>query len=671
MKRGMVVLAMAAMTAVPVAAPVSAGAGDPAGWYRVSFEDRLTQEDRDALSRAGASDLQYLPVHAYCAWLPSPGAVRRLPGVASVRPLSAAERIDPSLPTSGPAPVLIGLRALAEGVSVAALARLGDVLSVEDADPAGEARHVVMRVPAGLIPSIAARSEVAHVGPASPGLVPEDEASDQITAGNLSGATPTAGYETWLASHGLDGSGVRVSIVDTGVDANHPDLAGRVVAKVEYSMLPTGEPLDSGGHGTHVAGIVGGAGAALPGIGRVRDGSGFVYGLGMAPKVELIDQNEIATTRSSHPPAGGWQRISRDAVRNGAVAWNASWHSGEGTGIGYNQSARTMDIMVRDADWERPGTEPLTLVFSAGNGSGTQGNNATSTITAPKEAKNMITVANSLSHRAGNIDTLSASSSRGPARDGRILPTVAAPGSSIVSARALNPATSCNTPTTDGYGLYASCSGTSMAAPHVTGAVALLTQWWRKANDGADPSPAMSKALLINTATDMAAADIPNKNEGWGRVNLGRLLDRSARRIYVDQSHVFEDLDERFTLPIRVVDPSQPLKATLVWTDAPGAGLGGTSIALVNDLDLTLTSGDGAVIYRGNWFSQGASVPGGASDRRNNLENVFVRQPAGSYTLEISVANLPGDGVPQSGDGTDQDFALVISNAEIEVTTQG
>jgi subtilisin family serine protease len=448
---------------------------------------------------------------------------------------------------------------------------------------------------------------------------------------------------------------VRVAIVDTGVDETHPDFAGRVVAKVDYGDAPVlGEPIDSGGHGTHVAGIVGGAAANLPAVGRVKDSGGFLYGLGMAPGVQLIDQNFLATTDLSS--SGGFQALSRDSVRNGAVVWNASWHSGEGTGSGYIANARVLDTAVRDADWETADSQPLTMVFSAGNA----GAGGAMTITSPKEAKNLITVGSSLSSRAGNINSISSSSSRGPARDGRILPTVVAPGASVVSARAHIPGGSCNTPLADGFGLYASCSGTSMAAPHVTGSVALITEWWRRANGGATPSPAMNKALLINTATDMGAADIPNKDEGWGRINLGSLFHPSAKRIYLDQSLVLDDLAQGITYQVAPADPSRPLKVTIVWTDAPGEA--GANPALVNDLDLSVVASDGTT-YRGNAFSDGVSFAGGEADRLNNLESVFVQNPSGTYEVSVSAFNLPGDGVPGVGDQTDQDFALVISNA--------
>jgi subtilisin family serine protease len=665
------VRALAALgVAVLAVSPLTAGASSAAGWHVVTFDGRITQADRAALVDAGARSPQYVPADSYVAWLPSGAAVADVPSVAAVSALAPTKKVDPALRGTA-ASVLVTVLADAPTLSLPALDAAGTVLWQGTAHPALPVREVVLlTTPAG-VDALAARAEVLYVGPASPGLQAEDEVSDQIQAGNHNGTTPSVGYEPWLSARGLDGTGVRVSVTDTGIDETHPDLAGRVVAKVEYGALPGtggGETEDIGGHGTHVSGIIGGDPAAHPGIGRIVDGAGFLMGLGVAPNVSFVDQNVIGNfSQGGWPPSYGWDKISRDAVRNGSVAWNASWNSLEGTGVGYINSARTLDIMVRDADWQTEGAEPITMVFSAGNGGGT-----TSTITAPKEAKNIITVGSSRSSRIGSMNSISSFSSKGPARDGRILPNVAAPGEFIVSSRSRFPGGSCNPPGTTavaaelfarGLGFYTTCSGTSMATPHVAGAVALIHQWWKGSHDGADPSPAMDKALLINSATDMGTADIPNKNEGWGRVDLGRLFDPNTSYVALDQSQVLSEPGGNAVLEVRAVDPAKPMRVSLVWTDAPGNAGGGTTKALVNDLDLSVTAADGTR-FLGNVFAAGKSAAGGFADRKNNLENVFLPTPDGTYIIEVSAFDLPGDGVPFVGDETDQDFALVVSNAE-------
>lgn len=177
---------------------------------------------------------------------------------------------------------------------------------------------------------------------------------------------------------------------------------------------------------------------------------------------------------------------------------------------------------------------------------------------------------------------------------------------------------------------------------------------------------------MVNGAVDLAGgkdADggalghIPDEKQGWGRLNLDNVLT-GTEKSYVDQSVLLGATGESYTATVQPVDPAKPVKITLVWTDAPGHGLGGDMPAWVNDLDLRVTAG--ATAYLGNVFgtpSTGWSVPGGSADFMNNLENVYLQTaPAGPIAVEVTAANLAGDGVPGNGDDTDQDFALVISN---------
>jgi hypothetical protein len=463
---------------------------------------------------------------------------------------------------------------------------------------------------------------------------------------------------------------VRVSVVDTGVDSIHPDLAGRVVNASDHSLSPTGEPVDTTGHGTHVAGIVAGSGQGVEGtpLAAQKDGSGRLWGLGVAPGAQVVDQNPLATTASFAlcgtpfwPPApDAWEPITSEALSFQAVGWNASWHTCEGTGTGYTLSTSVLDGLVRDGDTQAAGAQPFSLVFSAGN----SGTGTGSRLTVPHEGKNMITVASSDNVRAasGNPDSISSFSSRGFAVDGRVKPDVAAPGGSIVSTRSLPASAVCNqAPTPESQVLYATCSGTSMAAPHVTGSLALVTQWWRRIS-GSDPSPAFAKAVLINSATDMGPRNIPNRDEGWGRVNLGAAFTEGPR-VLEDQTVVLTDPNQSSSWAVTPADPTKPVRATVVWTDPAGAP--GADPALVNDLDLEVVAPDGTM-FLGNQFKDGRSIPGGGANRIDNVENVYIDSAgAGTYTVTVRAFNLPADGVPFGGDQTDQDFALVISNAVI------
>ncbi len=648
---------MIALVAALAVGPARASA-EPGRWFRVQFDGTITADDRAGLAATGAQALQYVPTDAYVAYGSSAvqAAAARVDGVEAVRKLAVAERIEPGL-AGGSGVLALNVVGHPGVVDAGALDRLGTIVSRYDIGAGSPLGGVELRADATAVRALAQLPGVLYVGTGTVGLAPEDEGSGQVLAGSVTGTiAPKPGYEQFLADQGLDGSGVTIAVTDDGLDPNHPELAGRIVKRYSYS--PQDRAVAAEGHGTHVAGIIGGKGANVAGIGRVKDAKGLLYGLGVAPKVSFVDQPiiQLATSVTNFPPPGGFPQVAKDALDAGAVAWNASWTDGGGAGKGYVANAAVMDGIVRDGDQTKAGSQQFSLIFSAGN----SGPNA-KTITSPKEAKNIVSVAASRSHRAGNVDQIAGFSSRGPALDGRVVPTVTAPGESVVSARAVGGAL-CNVPVTDSFALYSSCSGTSMASPQVAGSVALIHQWWRRGNDGAEPSPAMVKALLVNSAKDMRTADIPNKDEGWGRVNLGTLFDASLERVYVDQSVVFDAVGGGHSVRIEPVDPARPVKATVAWTDAPGAPK--ASPALVNDLDLSVTAGDGTV-YRGNNFVGGQSVSGGDPDRLNNVENVYLSGASGTYTVAVSAANLPGDGVPGNATATDQDFALVLTNARV------
>ena len=216
---------------------------------------------------------------------------------------------------------------------------------------------------------------------------------------------------------------------------------------------------------------------------------------------------------------------------------------------------------------------------------------------------------------------------------------------------------------------YSLESGTSQAAPAVSGAAALIRQWFED-EQGAPPSPAMTKAILVGSATDLAGGDngkgdviaaAPNADQGWGRAHLGGAFDVTERD-YFDQDVVLGASGERFARAYDVQDPNEPLRVTLAWTDAPGAV--DANPALVNDLDLVVRQGGRT--YKGNVFAGGRSITGGDADRRNNLESVTLPQATGRFSVEVLGTTVAGNGVPGAGDTTDQDFALVVSNAQAQ-----
>lgn len=638
----------------------------------VQFETTPGQRAVDQLRAAGAQVIQYYPHNAYLVWADDAAAARAsvVEGVRWQGEFSPDWKLAPELKGRSGKIDNVAVLVVNDGkldellVRIAALG--GAIRSHAPAQPDKALHSIVLGIDAGQLEALNALPQALWTEYSSPKAILDDELSSQIVAGNYNASNQVigTGYLAFLNNLGLSGAGVTFAVTDTGIDYDNPEFAGRIVGGFDYAgcTSPAGRPGDdkaSGGHGTHVAGIMAGAGVVAGGT----DGSGYHYGIGVAPATSLVALNPICGgSGTSWPPAGGWQELSKRALSLGAIGSNNSWTSGEGTGIGYNASARTHDFMVRDGDFDTPtSNEPFVLVFSAGNsGSGAR------TITAPKEAKNMITTGNSLNQRAGAITSMAGSSSRGPAVDGRVLPTIAAPGSQIAATRRVAGASQCGTAI--GAGVlqnYAFCTGTSMASPHVAGLSVLLTEWWRDENGGATPSPAMIKALLVNGAVDLGgASSIPDNAQGWGRVHLPGSIGLGVETAHYDQSHVLDASGEVFERAFGVPDTGRPVRITLAWTDAPGAA--GANPALVNNLDLEVVAG--GQTYFGNVFAAGTSATGGSADNRAVVENVYLPAGTSDVVVRVRATALPGDGVPNFGDVTDQDFALVCSNCAEEAS---
>ncbi len=271
---------------------------------------------------------------------------------------------------------------------------------------------------------------------------------------------------------------------------------------------------------------------------------------------------------------------------------------------------------------------------------------------------------------ANNADDIASFSSIGPTFDGRTKPDLMAPGIHISGPASQDPAFNGSEVCGNDQGryypynqtLYTWSSGTSHSTPAAAGAAQLAYEYYQRVlNPAQKPSPAMLKALLINSArylTGLNANDVlPSEHQGWGDVNLGSLFDGTPRYV-LDQSFVFHSTGNQLILQGNVVNTSKPLRVTLVWTDAPGST---TSNAYVNNLDLEVTVG--GQVYIGNHFNGANSNSGGSFDSVNNVENVFLPAgQSGNFKVRVIARNLAGDGVPGNSDLTDQDFALVIEN---------
>ncbi|MDC8015103.1 S8 family serine peptidase [Tahibacter soli] len=643
---------------------------DGKGLHLVQFNAPAKQEWRTALENAGLRVLQYYPHDTFLVW----GAIDTVAETASqphVRwqgAFLADYKLNADLAGRTGRIANVDVHFYNDGNVeglVEQLKNLGaHVLTHAAAQPDKAFYDAWIQVDADKLDAITRMPQVVAVAYASPRGYFDDEMSDQIVAGNYNASNqPQTGYAPWLVTFGYDGTGVIMGVTDSGVDLTHPDLSPRIVGGYTFpgcSSPAGGDDNSSGGHGTHVAGIIAGQGVG-DGAGPVpeADANGFKYGLGVAKGAQIYAMATV-DCGAPWPPSTGWQELSKRGLAGNAIGTNASWTTGEGANHGYQASERTFDTMIRDGDFDTAGSQPYIIAFSAGN----SGPNP-STLTAPKEAKNPIISAASRNFRVGAINDIASFSSRGPARDGRVLPNIASPGEEIASTMRRGGGAACATAIAGTSNYYAMCSGTSMASPHTAGAVAVLTQWWRASHSGANPSPAMAKALLVNGAIDMGTADVPNNNEGWGRINLPRSIGAGVPQHTIDQTVLLDNAGDSHALTFGIPDPTKPVRITLTWTDAPGAV--GANPALVNNLDLEVVNAGNT--YLGNVMTAGVSTTGGTADAKNNVENVFLPAGAnGSVAVTVKATNLPGDGVPGTGDATDQDFALVCDNCSLTPT---
>ncbi|MBO2448049.1 S8 family serine peptidase [Actinomadura barringtoniae] len=296
---------------------------------------------------------------------------------------------------------------------------------------------------------------------------------------------PTA----WKA--GYTGKGVTVGLLDSGIDATHPDLTGAVAA--EHDFTGSGDVKDHNGHGTHVASIITGDGVADP---RYR---------GVAPDARLVvgkvldadGQGSFSTVIAGMD----WIAQQHVGVVNASLG---SWISSDGT----DPISAAVDALTA-----RTGT---LFVVGAGN------DGQDRSVSVPGLATSALTVG-----AADAEDGVAGFSSRGPRMgDGAIKPDVTAPGVDITAARAAG--TSAGTPVDDHY---TTMSGTSMAAPHAAGAAALLLQQhpgW---------TPAQVKSALMTTAAPKPGVSV--FAQGAGRIDVGRAV---SAQVLADQGSVSFDL---------------------------------------------------------------------------------------------------------------------------------
>ncbi|WNI21139.1 S8 family serine peptidase [Streptomyces sp. ITFR-16] len=471
--------------------------------------------------------------------------------------------------------VIVGYR----GAAPAARAEVRDTGSVTVRRTLGALNAEALTAPSGSLPALwksLTRAGDAAARSAAPGI--DHIWLDAPVHSQLDVSVPQIGADkVWAA--GYDGKGVKVAVVDTGVDETHPDLAGKQIAEKNFST--SADAKDRQGHGTHVASTIAGSGAK----------SGGTY-KGVAPGASIIDAKVLDDSGSG---------------AESDIITGIEWAVGQGADI------VNMSLGGPDA----PGVEPLEETvnhYSESDGvlfaiaAGNEGPGA-GTVGTPGAADSALTVG-----AVDSDDKMASFSSRGPrVGDGAIKPDVTAPGVDITAASAPGSAIA------NEYGEnpegYVTISGTSMATPHVAGSAALLKQ--RHPDWTAD----QLKGVLTGSAKDTGFTAF---EQGSGRIQADRAIGSC---VYAEETSL------NFGTAAWPHEDDEPVRRTVTYRNAGTADV---------TLDLTAggTGPDGTAAPAGMFTVSPAkiTVPAGQTAEATVTADTATEAPDGQYTGAVVAA---------------------------------
>ena len=562
----------------------------------IQFKDIPTEEQKRAIENKGVRLYNYLPHNTFTAAIPASLALSQIDdgNIRSIFVIEPRHKLDellskgtyPKWAKRGPGKIELnvlhhpGLSSVEVGEWLQqAGAKL--LYSIDDID----AHRIIINT--SQINTIAALPYIYYLEPFDDNPRPDNLVGRTDHRSNMLATDYSNGLK-------YDGTGVTVALNDDGVIGPHIDYHGRM-----YGQFITN---NSGDHGDHCAGTIFAAGNRNPvGRGMAFGAQLGAYGVGGFPSgYQAFDS------------------INSHYNKHGVRITSTSYSNGNNSG--YTSLARMMDIQTN--------TMPqLIHVFSAGNagssdfgwGAGPGWANITG---GHKQAKNVMTTGN-----LNYTDGLSTSSSRGPARDGRIKPDICAVGSSVYSTS--NPHN------------YVTKSGTSMACPGIAGTLAQLYHAYKSLNSGNNPRSALMKAVMLNTADDLGNAG-PDYKFGWGRVNARRALTILQNNQYSYDSVTHTGVkNHTITVPSGVSE----VRVMVYWHDYEATA--GAAKALVNNLDMKVTTPSSTQVFP--WIlnpTKNATLVNLPAvqgvDTLNNVEQVTIPNPAaGNYTVTVTGTQVP------------------------------
>ncbi|HVK97307.1 MAG TPA: S8 family serine peptidase, partial [Flavisolibacter sp.] len=474
------------------------------------------------------------------------------------------------------------------------------------------------------------------------------------TENNTIAAATTGTNKLWAGgSSGLNLSGSsanlkdKVAIWDGGnVLGEHVELTGRILQKDVGGIS---------GHATHVAGTMIGSG-----INPLAKGMSYgmqrliAYNFTLDESEMSAEAQNLVLSNHSYGYLAGWN------YNNSQSRWEFWGRPNETEDFRfgyYDQSAQMYDSIAYNAPY-------YLIVKSAGNNRSVNGppvgeiyyrrdsanqwvsagprpsdissNDGYDIISTTGNAKNILTIGAvrglEYGYNVTNDVSMSSFSSWGPTDDGRIKPDLVANGVNVLSSGSGTNSS------------YTSLSGTSMAAPNVSGSLLLLQEYYSKLNNGSFMRAATLKGLAIHTADEAGLSPGPDYQFGWGLLNVANGADVIKSNNSGTHRILENVLNNGATYSMTVVASGKgPLVATLSWTDPKGSietanVLNNRTKKLVHDLDIKITQGSRSF---SPWILDPANPSSSATtgvNSRDNVERINIDDPIPgmSYTIEIS-----------------------------------